>query len=391
MAERKELESRMSNDTDFKNLLQNLCSVCHVEPPKYKCPACLTRTCSAVCSKRHKEQSSCTGIVDPTRYLKKSELLSDVHTLNRDYNFLQRMDRQIHVAVNELEDKMPKRKVRGAGMSQSNKKRKANNSEDNRKVIVRNGVNIHQLPDGMSRALNNRTGWMGKKTKFFGWTVEWVLWDSGAQENIGATQENVGGTQESIGATSEPHTQLSHAISESTILEDAAARSLFPSRMKKDATAEKLDSIEPSAKYRYFLQKVPAPAKSPGLILLSPSTSLRSNLQDKSVIEYPTIHVVAEEYELPKRYTIIGEDYSSSDSDSDSSESDSESSDSSDESDDEPPEESSSKQSAPDLEPIETATQNIEGNTEKNNTNDTNESEPIKHTDPSDLNIEPTL
>lgn len=295
-------------------LLQNLCAICHVEPPKYKCPSCFSRTCSITCSKRHKELTSCTGVVDPTRYLRRSELLSDVHTLNRDYNFLQRVNRQIHVAMNDLDSKMPRAKKRGAGMNQPNAKRSRNDGGKGSGVIIKNGVNIHQLPGGMSRAMINRTGWMGKKNKFFGWTVEWVLWESADKMD-----------------SSEESKKVSHGISESTILAEAASRLI----------SEKKE--EPC---RYFLLKIPGQANRPKLIELDGLKSLHDNLVDKSVIEFPTIHVVAPNLGIPKRYSLLEESSASEgDSDSDdSSSSDDDSSDSSGSEDDEPPEESTSKQ-----------------------------------------------
>lgn len=306
-------EGNVSKASEPGQLLQNLCAICHAEPPKYKCPACLMSTCSAVCSKRHKEQTSCTGVVDPTRYIKRSELLSDVHSLNRDYNFLQRVDRQIHVAVNELEDKMPRPKKRGLGMAQNNGNKRRNISET-RKVIVRNGVNIHQLPDGMSRATNNRTGWMGKKNKFFGWTIEWVLWEEGTKSE-----------------------KLSHGIAESAILAEAGTRSLA------QKTAE--------TSYCFYLQKVPAPANRPGLIELDGAKTLHDNLQARYVIEFPTIHVVPSGQSLPLGYTLVDADDSSdsesesaSSDSSDDSESDSSGGSSDSDSDGSAPEETSSKQ-----------------------------------------------
>lgn len=304
-------EDRLSKAREPGQLLQNLCAICHTELPKYKCPACLMSTCSAVCSKRHKEQTSCTGVVDPTRYIKRSELLSDVHSLNRDYNFLQRVDRQIHVAVNELEYRMPRPKKRGLGMAQNNSNKRRNVS-DTRRVIVRNGVNIHQLPDGMSRAASNRTGWMGKKNKFFGWTIEWISWEEGTESR-----------------------KLSHGIAESAILAEAASRSL------PQKTAE--------TSYCFYLQKVPAPANRPELVELDGAKSLHDNLQKRYVIEFPTIHVVPSGQSLPSGYALWDtNDCSDSESESVSSDtSDSESGNSGDssgsESDGSAPEEASSK------------------------------------------------
>ena len=237
-------------------LLQNLCEICQLVKPKYKCPACSMRTCSAACSKRHKEQTSCTGTVDPTKFLKREELVGSIHNFNRDYNFLQRVGRQIHVAVNDLEDKLPKNKRRGPGMRQNKfKKRKQDNGKD---YIVRSGVKIHQLPDGMSRAANNKTGWIGKKDNYFGWTIDWVIWKDAATSTV----------------------KVGHAVPEESILEEVVKKRV----LQNDDTSD--------LPIRYFLSKVPAPANKPALIELDGKITLKNNLNEKTVIEYPVIHIL---------------------------------------------------------------------------------------------------
>lgn len=325
-------------DNKGTELLQNLCEICQLVKPKYKCPACSMRTCSAVCSKRHKEQTSCTGIIDPTKFLKRDELVGNIHNFNRDYNFLQRVNREIHVAVNDLEDKLPKTKRRGPGMRQN--KYKKQKRENDREYIVRSGVKIHQLPDGMSRANNNRTGWIGKKDNYFGWTIDWTIWKDDATSTV----------------------KIGHFVPEESVLEE-----VVKSRVLQNDTID--------GNIRYFLSKVPMPANNPVLIELDGKSTLKSNLNEKTVIEYPIIHVVLFDG-LPKGHEIYkeeaasknsssDEDSSSSDSDTSSSDDNSDSSDnesadeensdsnigkqnkanleSDESSDDEPPEESSSK------------------------------------------------
>lgn len=45
------------------------CEVCAEQPSKYTCPGCARRTCSLPCSKRHKEESGCTGKRDRLKYV----------------------------------------------------------------------------------------------------------------------------------------------------------------------------------------------------------------------------------------------------------------------------------------------------------------------------------
>ena len=54
--------------------LSEHCAVCMTEPPKYKCPACLTQSCSLDCSKAHKINRGCSGERDRTVFVPRAEL-----------------------------------------------------------------------------------------------------------------------------------------------------------------------------------------------------------------------------------------------------------------------------------------------------------------------------
>lgn len=45
------------------------CASCQSPSPKYTCPRCARKTCSAPCSKSHKDRYGCTGLRDPTKYV----------------------------------------------------------------------------------------------------------------------------------------------------------------------------------------------------------------------------------------------------------------------------------------------------------------------------------
>lgn len=118
------------------------CESCDAEA-KYTCPACGAKSCSLECCSAHKAAAGCSGVLDPARFVPKGELLTPTG-LDRDYNFLQRLGRDI-----ELEK--PDFCKRG-------------------RDVARNGVKIRAMPPGMSRAKKNRSGWNRREQRFY-WTV----------------------------------------------------------------------------------------------------------------------------------------------------------------------------------------------------------------------------
>lgn len=243
------------------------CQICLQNEAKYKCPACSTQTCSLACSKLHKQKLNCTGQIDSTKYLQKTEIAGNATVLNRDYNFLSRIDRRFHVAVNDIDDKLPSLK----------KRRK-------RGFIVRNGVKVHLVPDGMQRSRLNK----GRGTV---WSIEFILYKNAVQDS----------------------TVVIHNIPEEKLLADT-----IKSRLNKQIKS--LEGIE------VFLAKVHTPANKPTLFKLDLNKSLIDNLQEKEVIELPTIHISSEG--LPVDYT-VHKSGSESGSDTDDSSSDTSSSSSS--------------------------------------------------------------
>lgn len=379
-----EEDSAEQPSSEPKPLLQDLCPICHINLPKYTCPACGTRSCSLQCSKKHKVQMPCTGELDPTKYQSRDSLLSSAHLLDRDYNFIQRIDRKFHVSLNVISDKMkqPKRKraggpSRGNGRNFNNKRpRNLPNGPDsgpaqffNKSLTTINGVNIYQLPPSLSRALQNRTGYSGKKTKYWAWSVEWLYKEPLQETSKGngvapktqvleslldardkilekinkgesSDDEDEEDSEASIDNSEKSYTiKISHNIPETELLSAAAVRYLHlgpkQSRVKileidgsgnqqivntTDAdknTTENSETMaespqlpdeqdtEVSDRYNYYLKMVHTPANAPVAILLDGSKSILENLQGRSVVEFPTIFVIPKESQLPPEYTIV--------------------------------------------------------------------------------------
>ncbi|KAL2368752.1 hypothetical protein RJ035_007466 [Blastomyces gilchristii] len=84
--------------------LSDLCTICRINEPKYKCPRCSTPTCSLACSKRHKLWSQCSGVRDPAAYLKRKELATPV-AFDKDFNFLSGIERYVERAERDAENR----------------------------------------------------------------------------------------------------------------------------------------------------------------------------------------------------------------------------------------------------------------------------------------------
>jgi len=77
------------------------CSVCCSQKPRYKCPACLMRTCSLECVKQHKIEMNCSGKRDATEKVQKKNMGDRM--LLSDYRFLEDANRKIYGIQREYE------------------------------------------------------------------------------------------------------------------------------------------------------------------------------------------------------------------------------------------------------------------------------------------------
>ncbi|ODQ65915.1 hypothetical protein NADFUDRAFT_82840 [Nadsonia fulvescens var. elongata DSM 6958] len=138
--------------------LSVLCSMCHSAQPIYTCPACLIRTCSLTCSKLHKTQRNCTGMVDITKYLPRNEAATP-NTINRDYNFLQSIGRSMELAKRDATDSGVDKLVKNS----RNFKRQKTGNPSTPSISIIQGVKVRNVPFGMSRYRENKSGWAKPK------------------------------------------------------------------------------------------------------------------------------------------------------------------------------------------------------------------------------------
>ncbi|KAG5366869.1 Box C/D snoRNA protein 1 [Yarrowia sp. B02] len=251
------------------------CSICQQES-KYKCPACSARTCSLACSKQHKVSESCSGLPDPTKYLNREALFTDT-SVNRDYRFLKRLERDIVVRKQDGES-MPI--FKRARYNQNRKDGKDNN------VMERNGVKVHKVAQGMGRQKRNNSRW-DPSIKQFCWTVEWVNADT--QETM--TVDKVNPVQSLLECFEKRHDK--GGKDEKKNIEKEGVSEESQTEKKNDEHTEVTEEKKDPAPGSFYMKRVKSKNTSP--ILLEPSKPLSENLRDKSVVEYPTIYYTKEE------------------------------------------------------------------------------------------------
>ena len=261
-----------------------VCTICHENKSKYTCPACEIKTCSLQCYNKHKYERDCTGKVDSNKYLNRSELASDPVHLNRDYNFLNNVDRKIHVGKEDIV-KLAKnvfKRTRNQLRASGNKRHKHNDEDNTDKRIMavkkvflseptisikRENTLIVLLPIGMSRSNTNKTGF-DKKLNSFVWTIEWiVLNDQGEQMTK----------------------FISYRLKESLILQDSVPMNIINNKLNEPVEKSHL---------KFYLHDVIHKNK---MIRLNSEEKISDVLKDKIVLEYPTIYVTANDECLQDR------------------------------------------------------------------------------------------
>ncbi|KAL0640520.1 Box C/D snoRNA accumulation [Maublancomyces gigas] len=211
-------------------LLSDLCPFCNESPPKYRCPACDSRTCSLKCSNRHKAYKQCSGTRDPTAYVRRSKLTTPT-ALNRDFNFLAGVERAVtrgsEISTDDGE---------GSDLTRNAEQKKRQAAQAREMWIEKSGVIVKRAPQGMKRSRENRT-------------------------DVVKVME----TSRLTNAFFHPNN----------------------SESRKKSKAE-------MTKTRFYLKKVGTPANRPTLIPLNPTAELKDCIRGRTVDEYPTIYITTE-------------------------------------------------------------------------------------------------
>ncbi|KAK1761203.1 Box C/D snoRNA protein 1 [Echria macrotheca] len=194
-------------------VLTTLCSTCRIQPPKYKCPRCQARTCSAECSKKHKERAMCDGQRNPRAFMPINKLRTPAG-IDHDYNFISSIERARERAEKNIidtrkllseqelhpvdEDKRFRkvwygdelRYIPTAVAAAQEQEEEGASTQDLPRVrepfdrqvrrrLRQLDIETIMMPRGMARQRENTTSW-NARTGNINWQVEWLI--SGVEE-----------------------------------------------------------------------------------------------------------------------------------------------------------------------------------------------------------------
>ncbi|RYP75377.1 hypothetical protein DL771_002473 [Monosporascus sp. 5C6A] len=348
-------------------LLASLCSICHIQPPKYRCPRCGTRTCSLPCNKKHKNWSSCNGERDPTVFVPAAKLKTEAG-IDHDYNFLTKIERSVEIAEKILRDEREILPQEGHNAQRPTKRARLHKGRSRGRVTLddsssrrwdrnslqrmhRLGIHVSSVPFGMSRSKENKSSW-NKRTGTINWQIEWIVLDDATPAEKGAAPKPtrimhklLDQTPLYVGFANSLGYHRYQKLSEQQRVEEKKARKRQQAGRDDEAdidgesadfgqdtqsTAWKAHSapiqdqettawdgperfrhvVEPTDEshrndYQFFFQKPKRPSRAPEtLIPLEPTENLATILPGLEVLEFPTICVLPAGSPIPTGYVL---------------------------------------------------------------------------------------
>ncbi|KAJ3297879.1 hypothetical protein HDU79_001636 [Rhizoclosmatium sp. JEL0117] len=241
------------------------CASCE-QTSKYKCPACGTRSCSLGCVRAHKTATGCTGERNRTGFVPLKQF--EEATLRSDFCFLEETSRVADNAARLTDAILPSKKDRDAlagarvySVREQHLMRNAN--------LRRTRVKL--MPKGMSRHEANKSIFH-IKSKTIIWTTELIF----------THPESVPPLKLSV---------MQHDVKETTTFTQLLATMFAPSTKTVSAdvlfkinafSSASLDSIH------VYLRRENARANEPGYYAVDKNVELKTVLEDKHIVEFPT-------------------------------------------------------------------------------------------------------
>lgn len=121
---------------------QTICPICKQNPTKYTCPGCSTPTCSLSCSKGHKSQTGCSGQRNQVAYVPMNKY--GWGQMMNDYTYLEEVGRRAT-------------DLKGKTKDHANFKKGKNKRDILQSYLAAQGIDMEQLPLGMSRRKLNQS------------------------------------------------------------------------------------------------------------------------------------------------------------------------------------------------------------------------------------------
>ncbi|XP_068175647.1 box C/D snoRNA protein 1 [Antennarius striatus] len=236
-------------ETKRKISLSN-CGICGSDESKYRCPACLTHSCSLQCVKTHKKNSGCSGVRNKTAFVSISQF--DEIALLSDYRFLEDTGRFADGATRDGLIQTPRMTIKAKKLAASARKM---------------CITLRFLPITFTKSRENSTSFL-RKEQIFLWHLKLIFPQSKAEFS-------------------------QKRVSDRQTLEQILSSYIDP--IKSDPVIRQKLKVyvhAPSDHVKVFMKAEGRKANSVRYHELDIHKSLRDNLSYKTLIEYPVLHIV---------------------------------------------------------------------------------------------------
>ncbi|XP_011860089.1 PREDICTED: box C/D snoRNA protein 1 isoform X2 [Vollenhovia emeryi] len=261
------------------------CEVCGAAKAQYTCPKCEVRTCSLTCVNVHKKELECNGIRDKTRFIPMTSF-TDLDLLS-DYRFLEEVNRSVDTKKRNPEMKYT-RQITNLPVHLHKLRCAASYKK----------VSLLFMPQFFSRHKENTT-YLNWKTNELFWRLEWIF---PLAENVECIVER---NLDSVRLSTLLEQILDPVSStDGTDIEKLNGR-LFLADKLQFYRAAGLSNI------KVFLKAEKIKKANSRFYDLDLTLTLRENLENKTIVEFPTLHVVTKDHS--NVYEIIDTDEETSD------------------------------------------------------------------------------
>ncbi|EFN81051.1 box C/D snoRNA protein 1 [Harpegnathos saltator] len=264
------------------------CEVCGATKAKYTCPKCEVRTCSLVCVNVHKRELKCDGIRDKTKFVSLKSF-TDLDLLS-DYRLLEEIGKTIDTCKRNPEKKYVRQgvplplylhKLKAAAFSK-------------RTILL-------FMPQNFSRRKANTT-YLNWKTNELFWRIEWIF----------PQADNIKWTMKKVLDTTRISTLIDEILDPTVSLADNVDITELNVKLSKNLS-DKLQFYKSAGlnNIKVLLKAEKVKNSSCRFHDLDLTLSLRENLRNKTIIEFPTLYVVIKHHS--DMYEIIDTDEETSD------------------------------------------------------------------------------
>jgi hypothetical protein len=199
--------------------------------------------------------------------------------------------------------------AQGRGISLSEERRKRVKGEARRDAeIEQRAAIVLRAPTGMSRALQNKSKW-DNRHKCLLWTVEWVLEDG--LKVLGNCQETRTITEAFANAVGKRRMkgQQGFANTPTRSTKDTYSQSVSDIRDHSASNSAPPSETNSCAEHHFYLHRPNLPSDIKCLVPLQPEALIKDAIQDRVLIEFPTIFALGASKDGLQKPFVTEEDY----------------------------------------------------------------------------------